>query len=219
MEYENKDICKACGGMCCKKSGCDYFVSDFKTITKAEIMAALETGNVSITSAFRFRTLADGKMISRPLLYLRARNVDRDVIDLFSLKKTCSMLTETGCSYDFEHRPGGGVNLIPDKVKCYPDKNPLQEMLLWEPYQGLLGKMVYRYTGKNVTTVIREDVERVFYELMTDQTDGVDKRELVDVREGLPDLIKCFPEEYKNARTRSGAYLKVYSKSNNKTTK
>lgn len=52
MEYENKEICKKCGGFCCKKSGCDYFVSDFGFITKGKIIEALETGNVSIVSAF-----------------------------------------------------------------------------------------------------------------------------------------------------------------------
>ena len=38
MEYENKEICKKCGGFCCKKSGCDYFVSDFGFITKGKII-------------------------------------------------------------------------------------------------------------------------------------------------------------------------------------
>ena len=27
MNYENKELCKKCGGMCCKKSGCDYFTT------------------------------------------------------------------------------------------------------------------------------------------------------------------------------------------------
>ena len=31
-KYENKEICKQCGGYCCKKSGCDYFVSDFESM-------------------------------------------------------------------------------------------------------------------------------------------------------------------------------------------
>ena len=57
MEYENKELCSKCGGRCCKKSGCDYFVSDFKIIDKNTILKVLETGNVSIVSAFKFEIL------------------------------------------------------------------------------------------------------------------------------------------------------------------
>ena len=31
-KYENLEICKECGGYCCKKSGCDYFVSDLESM-------------------------------------------------------------------------------------------------------------------------------------------------------------------------------------------
>ena len=31
-KYENIELCKKCGGYCCKKSGCDYFVSDFENM-------------------------------------------------------------------------------------------------------------------------------------------------------------------------------------------
>lgn len=46
MELENKDICTKCGGKCCKKSGCDYFVSDFDLINKNRLLEILATGNV-----------------------------------------------------------------------------------------------------------------------------------------------------------------------------
>lgn len=56
-KYEDKDICKSCGGMCCKKSGCDYYVSDFPSITKSEILKALETGNISIVAAINIQEI------------------------------------------------------------------------------------------------------------------------------------------------------------------
>ena len=154
-KYEDKDICKSCGGLCCKKSGCDYYVSDFPSVTKSEILKALETGNVSIVAAIDIQRI-NGKLVASPILYLRARNKDRDVIDLFSMKRECSMLTDTGCSYDLEHRPAGGANLIPKKnilgiYKCRPSVNHLEEMEKWLPYQSLLGKMVTisEFTWKN----------------------------------------------------------------------
>lgn len=213
MEYENKDLCSKCGGMCCKKSGCDYFVSDFERITKEEILKVLETGNVSIVSAFSNRTLPNGKLIMTPLLYLRARNKDRDIVDLFSMKKECSMLTSTGCKYELKDRPGGGVNLIPGNP-CRPLKSPVDELLAWLPYQTVLSKIVKRLTGKSVDKVIREDVEEVLYQILTKQFDGVSKIEVADIISGIEDLVMAYPEEYEKAKERARNY-KVYEKKTN----
>lgn len=215
MEYENKELCSSCKGMCCKKSGCDYFVSDFERITKDEILKALLPGKISIVSAFK-KSVINGKVILTPFLYLRARNKDRDIVDLFSMKKTCSMLTDTGCSYSLEDRPGGGVNLIPKKNGCKHLKDPIEEMRKWEPYQGVLAKIVKRITGKSVDKILREDVEEVLYQILTEQFDGISKREIADILSGLQDLILAFPNEYENAKIRAKKYIKIYEK---KTTK
>ena len=203
MEYENKELCSSCKGMCCKKSGCDYFVSDFERITKDEILKALLPGKISIVSAFK-KSVINGKVILTPFLYLRARNKDRDIVD--------SMLTDTGCSYSLEDRPGGGVNLIPKKNGCKPLKDPIEEMRKWEPYQGVLAKIVKRITGKSVDKVLREDVEEVLYQILTEQFDGISKREIADILSGLQDLILAFPNEYENAKIRAKKYIKIYEK-------
>lgn len=216
QRYENKSICSSCGGVCCKKSGCDYYVSDFPSITKGEILKALETGNISIVAGIDIKKI-NNKLVASPILYLRARNKDRDIIDLFSMKRECSMLTETGCSYDLEHRPAGGANLIPKKnilgiYKCRPSVNHLEEMEKWLPYQSLLGRIVKRYTGKSVNEVFREDVERVFYEVMAEQFEGVSEFEIYDIGQTLPQLAECFPEELNNAREKYKKSPKVYEK-------
>lgn len=213
-KLEDKDLCKACGGMCCKKSGCDYYVTDFKTIDKGTILKALETGEISITSTF----ISNGNKL-KPFLYLRARNKDRDIVDLFSMKKECSMLTSTGCSYDLEHRPSGGVNLIPKRnilgrFTCYQLNNQYREIIKWAPYQNLLGKIVKRYTGKSVNKVISEDVERVMFEVLTGKFDGISKREIEDIKSGLPTLISCYKEEFTAAKKKAiTEKAKVYIKS------
>ena len=212
MEYENKEICAACGGICCKKSGCDYFTTDFEIINKNSMLEVLETGNVSIVSAFIFDTLANGQKKLTPFLYLRARNKNRGIVDLFSMKTQCSMLTESGCSYDLEHRPGGGVNLIPGKEVCTHLRDPRNEMLKWKQYQGLLSKLVKRYTGKTVNTVIKENVEEVFYQILTEQFDGVQKEEIKDIKSCIFDLAECFPEEYVCAKRRKEKNIKILNK-------
>lgn len=207
LEYENKELCKSCGGRCCKKSGCDYFVSDFSLINKNEIIKALETGNISIVSALMFSKGKAGQNVVTPFLYLRARNIDRDIVDLFSMKRQCSMLTNTGCSYSLENRPSGGVNLIPDANTCYPLLNPVEEIKKWAPYQGLLSKLVKRYTGKSVNEVLRENVTEVFYEVLTKQFDGVDKREIDDILSQIDDLAICFSKEYKQAKEKAKKHV------------
>lgn len=109
---EDKNLCKACGGRCCKKSGCDYSTSDFESIKREVILGALETGEVSVVATFDFKRRSNGRLVSIPFLYLRARNKERDVIDLLSIKTGCSMLTDEGCIYNFQNRPTGGVNLM-----------------------------------------------------------------------------------------------------------
>lgn len=215
-KYEDKDICKSCGGLCCKKSGCDYYVSDFPSVTKSEILKALETGNVSIVAAVDIQRINE-KLVASPILYLRARNKDRDVIDLFSMKRECSMLNDTGCSYDLEHRPSGGASLIPKKntfgaYNCRPAVDHVEEVKKWMSHQNLLGKIVKRYTGKSVNEVFREDVERVFYEVMTEQFDGVSKLEIYDIVQTLPQLAECFPNEFNNAKEKYKKTAKVYKK-------
>lgn len=203
MNYENKELCKKCGGMCCKKSGCDYFTSDFSVINKNSIIKALESGNISIVSTLDFDTLNNGTKVAIPFLYLRARNKDRDIVDLFSMKKQCSMLKEDGCFYSLEDRPGGGANLIPDSEMCKPLLDPVEEMLKWKPYQNLLAKLVKRFTGKSVDVVLRENVEETLYEILTEQFYGVSKIEIADIIGCINELAECLKEECDRARKRA----------------
>lgn len=212
MKNENKELCSECGGYCCKKSGCDYYVSDFKRIDKNTILEALASKKISIVSAFVFERLNDDKIVATPFLYLRARNQDRDIVDLYSVKTTCMSLTETGCAYTYENRPGGGKNLIPQKPICKPLLDPIEQIKAWAPYQGLLSKIVKRITGNSVNTIIKENVKEMFVRVLNQDFDDVNKDEIKDIRDGIPVLIRCFPEEYKEAKIQHELHSKVYCK-------
>lgn len=41
-KQENKDICRCCGGKCCKKSGCDYAPKDFESLKINDLYNKLE---------------------------------------------------------------------------------------------------------------------------------------------------------------------------------
>lgn len=199
MKHENKDICSKCGGRCCKKSGCDYSTENFDKINAQELYKILEEGKISIVSLVRFEKNKEGKEYISPFLYLRARNKNRPVVDLISMKTTCSQLTETGCAYSFEERPKGGVNLIPSEKKCYPDKDPYSIVSGWEQYQNLLRKIVKRLTGKSVEAKIKEDIEELFYNVGMQNFEGVSEIEIADIIPFTRKLIPLYLEEASRA--------------------
>lgn len=212
VKYEDKDLCKKCGGFCCKKCGCDYAPSDFDKLDLNSIMEKLNEGNISIVSFITFKKFPNGKMSAIPFLYLRARNTDRDVVDLLSLKKTCSMLTDNGCTYSIEERPKGGVNLIPRYPnKCMPHENPFDIVYGWQRYQNTLSKIVKRLTGMTVDAKLREDAKKLFEDVLNKNFDGVNELEILEIKGMIPDLMECFPYEYLEAK-KNVQEKKVYIK-------
>lgn len=199
--FENRDLCKKCGGYCCKKSGCDYWVDDFHDKSYNGLLDALSTGNISIIALLNFKRINNNKLIVVPFLGLRARNTDRDIVDLLSIKTTCSMLTEDGCTYDLENRPSGGVNLIPGESKtlCRPLKKPLEEMMKWEKYQKQLRKIVKKYTGMSVEDKLKEDVENLFLDVLNGNLEKAAIEEQYDIEKLLVLLQQVYSDEYKKA--------------------
>ena len=210
-KYEDKDICSRCGGFCCKKSGCDYSTDNFTDLSINALQEKLAEGNMSIVAMLNFHELSNGKLTVSPFLYLRARNKDRDVVDLLSLKKTCSMLTDTGCSYSLEDRPKGGVNLLPrDPKPCIPDVDPYEIVKGWERYQKVLQRLVKRITGMSVDAKLREDVINLYVDILEENFDGVSPIEIEDIRGMIFSLIKVYPEELRIAQKRVNDRKKVY---------
>ena len=126
--------------------------------------------------------MPNGKLYANPFLYLRARNIDRPIVDLLSMKTTCSMLTNKGCSYDLQNRPSGGVNLIPkENGSCYHKEDPLVKMKEWESYQKVLEKLVKRITGYSVEERFRLDVIDLFVNLMNENFEGISEFEINDI--------------------------------------
>lgn len=220
MRVEDKDKCAECGGFCCKKSGCDYYPEDFTDLGIESLTNILNEGNVSIVGAVEIKRLPNGKHAANNFLYLRARNVDRGPVDIFSLKKQCSMLTETGCSYDLEHRPSGGANLKPIGLDsdsgiplCRGDENPYVVMSYWAKYQNVLRKAVKRISGMTVEQCFMRDLEQVLVDIFTENFDGVSPLEIADISSLLPILVTIYPETYQKAKVRASKDIRFLQKS------
>lgn len=208
---ENLEICKKCGGMCCKKSGCDYLASDFNDLSFNGLLKTLSSGNISIVSAIIFEKLPNNKIYANPFLYLRARNTNREVVDLLSMKTTCSLLTDIGCKYSYDERPSMGKYLVPvENNKCYSLKKSEIMIESWSSYQKVLSKIVKRITGLSVEEKLKQDAENLFYDVIMENFNGIDIREIADVKNMMINLSFAFPDEFHNAIIRTSG--KVYTK-------
>ena len=205
-QLENKELCAKCGGYCCKAGGCMYFVSDFENMKIDYLDSVLDTGRVSIKTALRFDMLPNGKIIVNSILYLKARNVGHDAIDLISLQTRCASLEENGCHFTLEKRPSGGVMHIPKEnnghFACYSAFDSPNEVDKYIPYQKILHRLVKRRTGKSVDEKIKEDVEELFIKIITKDYDDVvpEERSAFNSAWGL--LIQAYPEQYHNAASK-----------------
>lgn len=200
MELENKELCKKCGGYCCKKSGCDYLPKDFDNLSTKAILEILKDGNISVVSALRFTRL-NNKLLVDTVLYLRARNTNRDIVDLLSIKTPCSMLREDGCAYDLKNRPSGGVNLIPGNTKyeCFPKEDPKELIKEWDSYQKPLSKVVKILTGNTVEEQLKIDAMKLLEDAESFEKAAIEEQ--YDIKGLLSFLLELYPDligkEYK----------------------
>lgn len=199
---EDLDICRKCGGMCCIKCGCDYGAGEFIDKTYNSLLDSLSIGDKSIVATLDFQKVGKDKLVAIPILYIRARNINRDIVDLVSMKTRCSQLGENGCKHDYNSRPLGGRNLmpsLPENGPCRPIISPIYIINTWMPYQKVLRKIVKHYTGMSVERKIKEDVENLFLDVLMQNFKDISPLELADLQGFVPLLVKAFPQEYINA--------------------
>jgi len=202
-----------CKGLCCKRGGCDYSANDFSEIKLQYLMSKLESGYISIVSTQCISMLPNGKYVNTPFLYLKARNIDRPIVDLLSINNTCKSLTPNGCRYESDKRPSGGLNLIPKKDEdgfcCTPHIPSFEIIKTWEPYQKILYRLVKRLTHKTVDEVLRDDVTNLFYDYMCTKFRGYDEAEVEDILDLIPKLALVYPLEYEKALERkNNSYIR-----------
>ena len=212
IKYENKNICAECGGRCCKKSGCDYFITDFESMSTAYLEEFLKQGYASIVALLNVDEL-NGRYIIEPVLTIRARNKNRDIIDLVSMKTECMSLTETGCKFDITKRPSGGSTFMPkENGKCEETVSKLEEVKKFLPYQRTLQRLVKRFTGMSFDAKIKEDVENLIYNILSENFEGVHESEIKEMENFFTILIQAYPEEALKAKKRYNSNQLVIKK-------
>ena len=140
--YDNVQLCKKCGGECCKKAPCHYSPDDFIDLSFKGLKSEIEKGFISIDW-----WCGDADTNANELdqtFFLRVKTAYGCITDP-TFGGPCILLDKNkGCPLDSDHRPKGGRMLIPDKEKCKQTYSKQQCALDWRPYNNTLFEL-YKY--------------------------------------------------------------------------
>lgn len=138
----NTEMCKGCGGCCCKSMGCHISPFDLKEISVKSIINLIDEAQCISIDWWDGNPLTNEHDNTR-CYFLRIKNRDSKVIDP-SFGGVCSILTDIGCPLSFEYRPKGARDLIPCENDCVDNYSKQQTAIDWMPYQDIM-KEVYDY--------------------------------------------------------------------------
>lgn len=134
------DVCKICGGLCCKNLGCYISPNDFKTLDINTVSSFISKGFVSID--WWEPTEETGY---KRLYFLRMRNKGAPIVDP-SFGGRCIAHSDKGCAIEDVFRPSGGLMLIPSEseecLEVYPKIECAKE---WRPYRDMLEELAVKF--------------------------------------------------------------------------
>lgn len=148
----SSEICRKCGGQCCKAMGCHISPFDLKEITVESIINLIdESGCISID--WWNGNPNDEKSTDEKAFYLRIKNKNAKVIDPAFNGNACSILTDNGCPLSFEYRPKGARELIPGEKDCVGNYSKQDCVIEWYPYNHILQEVYTHYFMKDEVTL------------------------------------------------------------------
>lgn len=135
---QNPEMCKKCGGMCCKQCGCAYFPEDLGEKLSYENLLEFFEKKLIIIDCVRYEDGNAYKPLAEPIYYLRVPNVMEKGKLAENGSGKCSFLTEKGCKLSYDQRPSEGKYLVPFWSGCYLLYKTQEFIDVWTPYQDLL---------------------------------------------------------------------------------
>jgi Fe-S-cluster containining protein len=147
---ENKELCKKCGGKCCKDMSGMYAPSDFKEVTIESMIKSLNTGIYSLDwweGDPRTNIPEEDKL--HQTYFIRPRHLRASIIDP-SWGGICIHLHIDGCNLQYKDRPSNCRDLIPniDSSKCHMIKTKANRVIEWIPYQDILSECYSEFIDK-----------------------------------------------------------------------
>lgn len=173
-KYINYEMCKKCGGACCKQNGCVYLPKDFKSFEPSEIIKELDKGKISISG--QPVNFYNNKWTYIP--YLRARNKGAEIVDLITYGGPCINLTDSGCDLSEDKRPSCGLLVKPTKIGG-PCKRMKEDVgMQWLEYSEVLESLIKFYTNKNMIDVIASQISEKIVEIKKKENNNIPLSEM-----------------------------------------
>ena len=151
-KHEDEEICKKCGGKCCKNAPCHFAPGEFNDLSVEGLKKFLKKNtHISIVrhSSSICECIVQDFRPDGPYYYtmrMRARGTNTAVPTAeINKEQTCVMLTNKGCKLPYEKRGMGAKLLIPKADgKCEQLYGMDECVHDWKEYQKVL-REVYQY--------------------------------------------------------------------------
>ena len=145
--YLNINICKECGGKCCKSMPGSAYPVDFKKPLDKSLLEAFKLGNWAID-------WWEGDPINKDILekayYIRPRTKNNNNLFDASWGGECIFLNKKGCILKPEERPQSCRLLEPKKnEKCiHHGKSKHGAAIEWLPYTNIILEVAKKIKGE-----------------------------------------------------------------------
>lgn len=157
----NNQLCKKCGGQCCKSMGCHISPFDLKNISITSIISLIDESDCISIDWWDGNPITEEIDDSR-VYFLRIKNKNSKIVDP-SYGGVCSILTNNGCPLSFEYRPKGARDLIPKELYCHDRYSKRQCAIDWLTYQDVMSEVYNHYEDKEED--IFEDIMKLIINL------------------------------------------------------
>lgn len=159
---ENPEICKDCGGVCCKNASCHWGTGDIedfsfeglkKLLQEKKYISVLRFPGCECDSCLRS---VNHKGMYYYILRTRTRGTGIAAIATkIDKEDKCMLLTLEGCKILFEERPMGARLLIPNAEKRCKHLYDFDDCIHdWQDYQDVLRKVFYYFRIKEMPKAI-----------------------------------------------------------------
>lgn len=137
IQYTNRELCKECGGKCCRNGGGIYAPEDFEELTFNSILKLYYENRIMFYPVFDSKRKRAGFILRVP-----QKGCEKIQRQLNSVNGECAFWdAKRGCTCkDYHSRPRGCKLMIPQKkngrlecVPIYDEEEALEEWLRYEP--------------------------------------------------------------------------------------
>lgn len=144
IQYTNRELCRRCGGKCCRNGGGIYSPEDFEEITFNSILKLYYDNQIMFYPVFSSKNERAGFILRVP-----QKGCGKIQRGINPERGECSFWKEgEGCTYqNYRSRPRGCKLMIPnevnDRLRCLPIYDEEEALEEWLHYESIIENVCY----------------------------------------------------------------------------